>query len=292
MFAKEKTPPREQRRPSIFATILLGLRKGEWLYIIAPTSIFLICFYAFSSGDSSGKVKASNSKQNAFGSEPHATAKPFQASNAQTATSRKNLAVLVQQLQQACAAKDSTLLMQVEIEFESMRAETPKLYDYDFWLKYISQKRFEFARVVSHDSGRVATAKPSQSNAATSQNRANLYEQKQPVHAVSIAQPKAASTVAEKNRQTANNKISGPRRPANETRKISVLSENQKAEAEQLYVQGYKIMAYKNRTAYLQALLLFKKAQEIAPDPKFKYYQKAGEKIAAIEKNLAKFDNQ
>lgn len=280
MFTKEKQRPREPSRARLFATLMLGLRRGPWLYIIAPLSGFLICFYAFSSGDASGKVAASRSKKNTLAPEQSDAARGAQAS-----TARQHFAALVQQLQRACAAKDSTLLARVAARFDSLKRHAPELYDYNFWLTYINQKRLEFA---PHHGAHAATMKPSQDRAAAARNAPAAHEPNPTSRSATIVSSKAASPAA------SGNKIASPRRSAGAMQKAPtpVLSENQKAEAEQLYVQGYKIMAYKNRTAYLQALVLFKKTQETAPDPRFKYHQKAGEKIALIEKELTKFDDR
>jgi pSer/pThr/pTyr-binding forkhead associated (FHA) protein len=68
-----------------------------------------------------------------------------------------------------------------------------------------------------------------------------------------------------------------------------ILSDGQRKEAESLYVQAYRVMQYRNQNAYLQALVLFKKVLEIAPDKDFRFYQKAQEKIELIKRELAQF---
>jgi len=64
------------------------------------------------------------------------------------------------------------------------------------------------------------------------------------------------------------------------------LTERQKEEAEELYYQAYKIMAYKSKTAYLKALVLYKKVQNTAPDKEFEFYRKAEAKIEFIKEQL------
>jgi hypothetical protein len=77
-----------------------------------------------------------------------------------------------------------------------------------------------------------------------------------------------------------------------DSKKKNRLSPQQAVEAERLYWRAYQIMAYGNKNAYHQALILFKKVQQIAPDEKFSFYIKAQEKSNLVMQNLAMIENQ
>lgn len=179
------------------------------------------------------------------------------SATAEILRARAALAEIVEHVDSITAEKDSAALLNAKTKILALRGQYPQLYDYDFLLSVINDQLIDPSAPFRSDS----------------------------LHTNAVGAPPRHLPKPKNERKSRKSK-----QVVAEPDKIT-LAKSQIETAERLYVQAYQIMAYKNTTAYRQALKLLQKAQEIAPDKKFKYYVKAQTKITFLKKELAAFKN-
>lgn len=204
----------------------------------------------------------------------------------------KLVAILAKGDSAALVAEEQTLLALIE--------EYPRLEELGFWLDYIRDTIAQYRQLhdaeVLGDKNKVAVTAGQDNTRPASEKWGTGIPTSQKNSITNITEK---SSDKSNSRQQSVGKIEAPHSPLTrskqsiavnkaETTKIHLTPE-QKETAEQLYYEGYKTMAYKTRNAYLQALVLFKKAQETAPDKEFEFYRKAEAKIEFIKEQLKSF---
>lgn len=225
-----------------------------------------------------------------------------QPSPADTLEAREKLRDIRQEVAALLKKNDRKALLEKKKALLALQNRYPGLLDFEFIHLLIDNRLQQEQNAVPTKTFRAASpsGRKARRKFAASRPRAKQGPIQPVLHAATPISGRATPVIARSESQkhalspspriAAKKETTALRKPlqshvATRTKKPPLTSDRMK-EAERIYWQAYRIMAYKNRKALLKAFVLFKKVQEVAPDKNFEFYRKAGEKIDSIKMAL------